>query len=68
MKMLKQGDTVNFEGVKGKVYNIVETYRKNILSVKTIDKRRAKGVYVGNSFSLAQTKDGSLELINSNIE
>lgn len=66
-KIYKEGDVVHFHGVKGKIYHIVETYRMNVLSVKTLSKRNSDGVYVGENFSLAQYRDGSLEMINEEL-
>jgi hypothetical protein len=59
----KEGSKIQFEGYKGEVIKITETYRKNVLVVKitTFPKYRKNGDT--NTLGLFEYPDGKLEFM-----
>lgn len=61
VKLCKSGDTLNYEGYTGQVYRVVETYRKNVVSVRITKQSRKRDAMNLKELILFQYPDGSLE-------
>ena len=61
IKMYKSGQTITYEGYTGQIYRVVETYRKNVISIKITKQSRKKDLPELKELFLFQFPDGSLE-------
>ena len=59
----KEGSKIQFEGYKGEVIKITETYRKNVLVVKVTSFPKTKGINGTSSLGLFEYPDGKLEFM-----
>lgn len=59
----KEGSKIQFEGYRGEVIKITETYRKNVLVVKVTSFPKTKGVNNTSSLGLFEYPDGKLEFM-----
>jgi len=60
----KEGSKIQFEGYKGEVIKITETYRKNVLVVKITDFPKIKNaIRTNSSLGLFEYPDGRLEFM-----
>jgi hypothetical protein len=62
----KEGARINFQGFKGVIIQITETYRKNVLVVK-IEEYPAKNPFAGQKvekIGLFEHPDGNLEFMS----
>jgi len=62
----KEGSKLNFNGFKGSVIKITETYRKNVIVLK-VSERPKSGPYANRSIAtigLFEYPDGRLEFMN----
>ena len=71
MKTLyKEGDKISYQGFKGHITQIAETYRKNVLIVKVTETPKHTNnlnknhVRIGTSIGLFEMPDGTLEFMN----
>lgn len=62
----KEGSRVNFDGLKGTVIKITETYRKNVLVVKvdSLAKKHNLPFQFANTVGLFEYPDGTLSFMN----
>lgn len=62
----KEGSKVNFNGLKGTVIKITETYRKNVLVVRVdeIAKKNNLPFRFASTVGLFEYPDGTLEFMN----
>lgn len=59
----KEGSKIQFDGYKGEVIKITETYRKNVLVVKVTSFPKNKGINRSSSIGLFEYPDGRLEFM-----
>ena len=59
----KEGSKIQFEGYKGEVIKITETYRKNVLVVKVTSFPKTKSINKSSSLGLFEYPDGRLEFM-----
>lgn len=60
----KEGSKIQFEGYKGEVIKITETYRKNVLVVKiTAFPKTRNAIKTSSSLGLFEYPDGRLEFM-----
>lgn len=62
----KEGTKLNFEGIKGVIVKITETFKKNVLVVKVIEKPN-KGPYRyirSETIGIFEYPDGRLEFMS----
>ena len=59
----KEGSKIQFDGYKGEVIKITETYRKNVLVIKVTSFPRNKGINISSSLGLFEYPDGRLEFM-----
>lgn len=59
-----EGSKVQFDGFKGIVTKITETYRKNVLVVKITEYPRNKKNRSGDTLGLFEYPDGRLEFMS----
>ena len=61
-----EGSKINFNGIKGNVIKITETYRKNVLVVKIIEcpGRFSRHLSTGITIGLFEFPDGTLEFMS----
>ena len=59
-----EGSKVQFEGYKGTVIKITETYRKNVLVVKITEHPRHKKNKTDGMLGLFEYPDGKLEFMS----
>lgn len=70
MSLFREGDKISFNGFKGKIIKVTETYRKNVLTVSVTEmpkhtkKNDPKVVQIG----LFEYPDGTIELMNKVYE
>lgn len=60
----KEGSKVQFEGYKGVVIKVTETYRKNVLVVKITEFPKNKKFKTTSSLGLFEYPDGRLEFMS----
>lgn len=61
----KEGSKIQFDGYKGEVIKITETYRKNVLVVKIKEfPKNKKGFRTTSSLGLFEYPDGRLEFMS----
>jgi hypothetical protein len=60
----KEGSKVQFEGYRGEVIMITETYRKNVLVIKITEFPRTKHVNQTSTLGLFEYPDGRLEFMS----
>jgi phage pi2 protein 07 len=60
----KEGSKVQFEGYKGEVIKITETYRKNVLVVKITEFPRTRNSKQTSTLGLFEYPDGRLEFMS----
>ncbi len=62
----REGNTLSFQGYKGTIVQITETYRKNVLVLKvTTQPPRVRGKYQppANTIGIFEYPDGTLEFM-----
>ena len=62
----KEGDKLSFEGFKGNIIKITETYRKNVIVLKVSELPRHKS-FIGKkieTIGLFEYPDGTLEFMS----
>jgi hypothetical protein len=62
----KEGDKLSFEGFKGNIIKITETYRKNVIVLKVTELSRHKS-FIGKkieTIGLFEYPDGTLEFMS----
>ena len=59
----KEGSKISFEGIKGNIIKITETYRKNVLVVKVTEAPKYLG-YGVTTVGLFEYPDGKLEFMS----
>lgn len=62
----KEGDRLSFNGFKGKIIKITETYRKNVVVIK-VDEFPARNPFPGRkveSIGIFEYPDGTLEFMS----
>lgn len=60
----KEGSKIQFEGYKGEVIKITETYRKNVLVIKITEFPRARNSKQTSTLGLFEYPDGRLEFMS----
>lgn len=61
----KEGNKIHFDGYKGVIIKITETYRKNVLVIKITEfPKNKKGFKTTSSLGLFEYPDGRLEFMS----
>jgi hypothetical protein len=70
MGLRREGDKISFNGFKGRIIKVTETYRKNVLivSITELPKQHQKDRPKIVSLGLFEYPDGRLELMNKIYE